>query len=1383
MANVCVLRPLTKSGQPSKLYEDLYKFTGEDRPLTNFLYGISLLDETKNKFTKKEISSNGEIYFDDFVRKLNLKTFLKTEADIRAEKLALGAIDNAGDVIQYDEPNSILPRVLQYNENTNEFRATVSYDNGKFVIKVDRVNARNFRNNDVLNVRKAQFDGINQYLSSLGFKTAYQDDTISSIANFLNVSGVDNVLRDFKRGIPNPKDKLQVGLYNLTIPRAQFLIDLMNGNTAFHGTDAFLQRLLKQYGDETAEILSIVSRGDTDARLTSQYEMIANSFLLNAFKAFQNIDFKDMDDAKEIAVGNVALSNDEWFGIGTDVLNSTLRELYDTYHINQDIFLDAKNSLSTLSEIAEHMYNVLLTRHNVDKASGSVDSKTLEESHKGISMIGRILNRKDYAVGIVAMMQELLDNFEEATRLFQNMASAATQYRTSSEENLQNIATLSRYIYQNIKMLSAYQPIIDALVNLDGKTLDQQDLPNDFVKTTRQTAKALNDMMSSIRDNIRSAQFETIYSFISMESWGEEDVRRTSSGRELSLKSILETLAVDPSFLDRMIYSINECSDTGLALVHNVIKTRYRERDARLRTIDYIIREINNEFGEDSSFMYERDAEGKLTGNLKSYVDYNAYYAAKNAYIQHLKDQGIRGKELRNKISKWIKKNYIEQHLPFDGQNTVYNNAFNEYYRAIYGHDYTMVDDNGNVVPAAYVTSIPDFHKYHSAAYDSMSDAEKNYYSKMMALKAVLSAHVPENLEFFSAVQISGDILNTFSEFRNNPAELVKAIATKFADSYKMREDDDDYGALFGEVLAANGMYQAIMDINGHEFMKMPLFFTRKLRGMSRLSTNMNSSMLAYAQTAMQYYEMNKIADALLLVDDYFRTQRNTSQRQGGNVLVDITEMAGKTFTRMITRRSENTNTGAILTDLYERELYGRKKQDEGYITLFGVKVSVGKAADLLTAYTSTTGLTVNVLGAQANLLVGKLQTFIEGFSGEFFDLADAGIAEAVYLRHLPEYLNEAVSNNQKSFMATIGDRFHIKEGFYAELREKGFKTSLIGRILNNTNLFMLYGMGEHMLHFQGGFSVLHAIKVLDSQTGNEVTLLKALENSHEEQVAVNPNAENLEFYLNTNRYKWIEENGSRDITDDDLLGVERKITYVNKSMHGAFDEFEKGLVHRYVLGRLIMNFRQWMPAHYQRRFRSLHYDADLHDDREGYYISAWHFLTGCVEDLRRGRFQIAAHWNEMSDMERYNMKRCIAEVVALMTLSVSNLSLGDYKDKRGNWAYRNLMYQTKRMLMETRASAPLPDVIPLFFGEQAKPMAFIENIMSLLNSPMAALNTIDSITSVLDFSKLLITIEGGKYDGQNLYWHDFEKNFPYYGSIKKQADLSSEDYMFQVFK
>lgn len=40
----------------------------------------------------------------------------------------------------------------------------------------------------------------------------------------------------------------------------------------------------------------------------------------------------------------------------------------------------------------------------------------------------------------------------------------------------------------------------------------------------------------------------------------------------------------------------------------------------------------------------------------------------------------------------------------------------------------------------------------------------------------------------------------------------------------------------------------------------------------------------------------------------------------------------------------------------------------------------------------------------------------------------------------------------------------------------------------------------------------------------------------------------------------------------------------------------DKGILHQWMLGKMTMNFRQWMVEHYSRRFRGLHWDESIRD-------------------------------------------------------------------------------------------------------------------------------------------------------------------------------------------
>jgi hypothetical protein len=140
------------------------------------------------------------------------------------------------------------------------------------------------------------------------------------------------------------------------------------------------------------------------------------------------------------------------------------------------------------------------------------------------------------------------------------------------------------------------------------------------------------------------------------------------------------------------------------------------------------------------------------------------------------------------------------------------------------------------------------------------------------------------------------------------------------------------------------------------------------------------------------------------------------------------------------------------------------------------------------------------------------------------------------------------------------------------------------------------------------------------------------------------------------------------------------------------------------------MNFRQWMPAHYARRFNKLHWDAQLGDFREGYYVTCWKFAGGLLSDIKNHQFQLATRYKNLNDMQKANLRRALTETAILVALAlISRLGFGD-DPKHRTKAEAMAKYEVKRLLMETYASSPL------------NLRAFVSNIYKTLNEPIAAI-------------------------------------------------------------
>lgn len=61
-------------------------------------------------------------------------------------------------------------------------------------------------------------------------------------------------------------------------------------------------------------------------------------------------------------------------------------------------------------------------------------------------------------------------------------------------------------------------------------------------------------------------------------------------------------------------------------------------------------------------------------------------------------------------------------------------------------------------------------------------------------------------------------------------------------------------------------------------------------------------------------------------------------------------------------------------------------------------------------------------------------------------------------------------------------------------------------------------------------------------------------------------------------------------------------------------------------------------------------------------------------------------------------------------------------------------------------------------------------------------LKTVEDLSELIDVTDAFVTIEGGKYDGENLYLHNAERRLPFYGQIVRQSELGESDDLFKLF-
>lgn len=1296
--NSCTITPLAGSNKtPSKLYQDLYNATKRDRKLTNFLYALSLQEGVKSMFTKQDLNSQGEPKLSAFREKFDINDILDSASVIDVESKNIGATDRHGNTIYYDDIAHITQRVLDFNDSNTNIKAVIKYKSEGFYIELDVINAENYNFNNSLNYRLELLSQLKSLLDSADLNTDFTDDSRRYL-NPLNVYFIIDQLQNLTK----------TSRINPTL--AAFLMDLFKD-------DVNVARLRDQLGDDLPDAIATVTGYNNSADLTAYQETQIKRMLLAVIGTLKRtITNTEVDIIKESAKANTVFSN-TYNDTDISELYNTLDDLYHKYNINQDVITDLGKRVKKLSEAANKLLFLKISLENESslKDGSRIDERTLIRRQKDI-------DNGQYIVSITNMLNDIQDDIERCERnLSRKMKSLE-----STPDSLEKINSVSEMIIEHLNLVEAYADITASLSRGDKLENDDTTGNDELIEDIKSIAKEIHETLTNIKDSALDAQEIVIKNFLTL-YWGEK--KTLPDGTEITVDDIMSYGIKDPNLFERFIYSAGTSNDEMLNVIAQAMKQKQEDRDDALKDIFRDIRTITQRLydsGSDSSFMIELDEKGIPKKHIISNYDYDRL----DREFQEYKD------EIRNdpNISKYDYSD-LEQKWYQEHTQTV---------------KYRFESTEGKRLELPL--SVPIYEK-DTKLENTLTSAQWAYYKKMLDLKAEMLYNIgaANNNTLYDVIEVSSTATQSLME------NGLSGITIGLGNLFKKREDDIDYG----DIISGNSLKLTHVNFKGEQIKTLPLFYTHEIKDRRRISRDYSRSMCLYIAASKHYIEMSTISDALLLAKDYMLNRRTVQQQSGDKHLVEIQKLGKKAYTRLATKAGVSTGLSGLAEDLYDKVLYNRKRREGKSIYIFGNEYKLDKVTDALVGYTSISGLSLNLLGAEANLLVGKLQMLIDAGCGEFFNIKDMAKAEIEYFRLLPELWGEVNSNNKASKLALLMEKFDAMENFYDEIRETGFYKNPISRIIGNANLFLLYGMGEHLLHAEGMLAVMLNKKnyVLDNND-NKVPILEAFDVAKDD----------------TGNGKLIIKAGYRNldgsqITDQQLRKLKGKINYVNKSMHGAFSSFDKGMLHKYAFCRMIMNFRQWMPAHYQRRFRGLHYDYDLEDYREGFYVSTWNFLKGVVADLKQGEFHLLRSFRDLSEMEQYNVKRAIAETTLLVMLSGLLFLGGDYKDKKGNWAYRHMIYLLKRLKMETMASDP----VALY--------DFVKNIITILNSPMACLNTVEKLSNLLRITDIAVTIEDGKYSGENLYVHNLIYSLPFFRQIMNTLELGESDVLFKIFE
>lgn len=860
--------------------------------------------------------------------------------------------------------------------------------------------------------------------------------------------------------------------------------------------------------------------------------------------------------------------------------------------------------------------------------------------------------------------------------------------------------------------LGKLRPLRETEIQIDYSKLadDPTNGLGEGMQVIKDTIKTCRELLSDINKVFKETSTPLFAKFLSQyigETIEVADPDNKGKFKTITVDQLLKESDVDINWAQKMLNTMADAPNTLLQAFDQVYKQeKHKKRLKVIETAQQIIAlgvKYEKLGIKDYSFMFEDDK----MDYINKFYNKTKYDKAYKEFMQELDEKygkttigSPEYKEKNKEIMQWIKNNTVRQLI------------------------------NGKK------TTIPNPEIYPSK-YDSLSQNQRDLYDQWMDIKLELDK------------LIGGDnkthLTNTI-KIRKSNIERIRSIDTGKAGQAFMEKIKSMAQKSFDD---ETSYAKSIRDIKGNERMVLPLLYL-STNGQSAedISTDIISTLIAYADMAYNYDSMNNIVDALEIGKEVLLRNIKIGKRKGtGQKIKEKYAVGNTTIEGDITINPEASNIMEAINNFMESKIYERHQREFGEI----MGIDGNKMVSSLTKLGSAVQLGFNFFANIASVLNGIGMANIEAAAKEYFTASDLWEADKLYFSNIGQHINDIGSRTKFSKLALMSELFDIKLEFSKNIRHTDFvNRSFITRFFGPSVQFIGQACGDHWLYHRTALALMQKYKL--KLNGETISLWDAFE-----AVPIDP--ENPEAGNKLVLKEGVTKEDGSEFTKDDIVEISGKIWEMNKHLYGVYNSEDTIEARRYVIGVIGMQYRDFMPPLFRHRFGKAMSSLEGKRQAEGFYRSTGRFVWHLLQDLKNGQLNIAQSYNNLTDTEQKNIRRAIAETAQLIdAIATAALLKGDPKERP--WARRVISYMSRRMVTEFGALSPIG-----IWSEGRK----------IAKSPFAATSVIDNIDglkSLLWVPNYFDEIERGDYKGHSTAYKAFLKSpfSVWYSTVKRMT-------------
>jgi hypothetical protein len=998
---------------------------------------------------------------------------------------------------------------------------------------------------------------------------------------------------------------------------------------------------------------------------------------------------------------------------------------------NLQSLMETLDEMDSINEFVKYAYEEAITAEEfMKKTLASI--KTLEPREA----IKRLTILQDYANNY-----NILDDISKAdiAEYFSKPVSGITE-RPEADVTAQEMITYAITTRNEIKnkILSEGIPLMaDMLLeyapsSVKAKVQDEIDSLNRRIDDITKSTKLSDEQKARIIAERRK----------------EMDEFRSFTLDKQKLVDVLRNVSSDQTLVDFLVSPIISSPDSALSLFALALKTELE--DARIKDIaiqrklfkafdEYAksapatrdnpaafnagIYEIVNVPVEKTNGEYQRDVNGDIVymeraGFVQKY-DISRFKTSESMFWKSLGPKPTEKKALDawyKRVSEWYSKN--KKPLSAEERQEVIDQKKNELKRRLITQEeydawvesVVTTDAQGNQIFMRELTEPSD--DYVSEAWREMYDENDQPKNPKGKYHQALTEVYFDQQELLPETQRQGyflpSVLKTTGE--RMIANAAKAGITEVKEAFTFTANDYEY---LNSSIAGDDALKTI-----------PVKFSAPMDA-SEISLNLIRSVMMFSQSANSFNALNKMHGEIKLFKTIIGDRKIAMTNSKGKPIMDaVARKLG--ITEYINQNGINFSE-LHLNAFVDMVVYGEMRKRE---EIFGINLA--KITDSIMGYSAMTTLALSTIKGIANNMQGNVQVAIEAASSEFIDFKNLAAGQAFYIKSVPGFLSDFGKPIPESLGGRLVEEFDPMQGEYKDQYGKRISATVANKLFSQSTLFLNLQLGEHEIQVKTMFSMMDREKVIDNETGEEITLLKAYEKYGVDEI-----------YNKTN------------FTKKQKIELQNRLHALNKRLHGVYNSFDQSVLQRYATGRLLIMYKKYLVPAYKRRFKKKGMDQELGSFTEGYYRTFWKTV---VEDLRNYEFNIRKNWANYSPFQKAQIRRFMAEMAFVVSSTVLVMVLksmaddDDEEEMKESAIYNHLMYQAIRLQSESKQYIPI-------YGAR--------DMWRIVKSPSAVITSIDKTTkfinqafvSIYDADERYYKRDTGQWEkGDNKTWAYFLK-------------------------